>query len=90
MAEHKMKPEDMQDTMPPTGAAPEPEKETLLIPLDPNGNSDTVYLCVNGKNMLVRRGEPVEVPRAFAEVYRNAQTQHLAAVKVQRAAMSKE
>lgn len=64
--------------------------ETLLIPLDPNGNSDSVYLCVNGKNMIVRRGEPVQVPPEFAEVYRNAQAQQAAAIRAQRAAMSKE
>ncbi len=65
-----------------------PEKETLLIPLDPNGTSGSVFLCVNGKNLLVRRGEQVQVPSTFAEVYRNAQKQQLAARKVQQAAMS--
>lgn len=67
-----------------------PKTETLLIPLDPNGNSDTVYLCVNGKNMLVKRGEPVTLPAEFAEAYRNAQAQQLAALRAQREAMSKE
>lgn len=66
------------------------KKEKLLIPLDPNGTSDTVFLCVNGKNMLVKRGEPVEVPTEFAEAYRNAQAQQLEAVRTQRAAMSKD
>lgn len=66
------------------------KKEKLLIPLDPNGNSDTVYLCVNGRNMLVKRGEPVEIPAGFAECYRNAQAQQAAAVRAQRAAMAKD
>lgn len=64
--------------------------ETLLIPLDPNGASDSLFLCVNGKNLLVRRGEPVQVPCAFAEVYHNAQAQQLLAVQIRKAAMSKE
>ncbi len=67
-----------------------PKKETMLIPLDPNGVSDAVFLCVNGKNLLVKRGAPVEVPAAFAEAYRNAQAQQAAAVQAQREAMSKE
>lgn len=67
-----------------------PQAETLLVPLDPNGNSDSVFLCVNGKNMLVKRGEPVQVPAAFAEAYRNAQAQQVAAMRAQQAAMSKD
>ncbi len=62
--------------------------EELLVPLDPNGSSETAFLCVNGKNLLVKRGESVAVPAAFAEVYRNAQMQQKAALQVQRAAMS--
>ena len=62
--------------------------ETLLVPLDPNGNSDSVFLCVNGKNLLVKRGVPVQVAPEFAEAYRNAQRQQLAAVQAQQAAMS--
>ena len=42
--------------------------EELLVPLDPNGSSETAFLCVNGKNLLVKRGESVAVPAAFAEV----------------------
>lgn len=62
--------------------------EELLVPLDPNGSSETAFLCVNGKNLLVKRGEAVSVPAAFAEVYRNALMQQKAALQVQRAAMS--
>ena len=67
-----------------------PKKETLFIPLDPNGTSDSVYLCVNGKNMVVKRGEMVELPAAFVEAYRNAQAQQAAALRAQREAMSKD
>ena len=65
------------------------KKESLFISLDPNGASDSVYLCVNGKNMVVKRGEMVELPAAFAEAYRNAQAQQAAALRAQREAMSK-
>ncbi|MCI8879296.1 MAG: hypothetical protein HFH28_01075 [Clostridiaceae bacterium] len=60
----------------------------MLIPLDPNGTSDSVFLCVNGRNMLVRRGEPVEVPPEFAEAYCNSQKQEAAAMRAKRAAAS--
>ena len=66
------------------------KKETLFVPLDPNGTSDSVYLCVNGRNMVVRRGEQVELPAAFAEAYRNAQAQQAAALRAQQAALSKD
>lgn len=74
------------------GVTAEPEKprtETLLIPLDPNGTSDSVFLCVNGRNMLVRRGEPVEVAPEFAEAYRNSQRQEVAAMRAKHAAASR-
>lgn len=64
--------------------------EPILVPLDPNGGAESMFLCVNGRNLLVRRGEQVEVPAAFAEVYRNAQRQQKAAVQAQRAAMSND
>ena len=67
-----------------------PKTERLLIPLDPNGTSDSVYLCVNGKNMVVKRGEMVELPAAFVEAYRNAQAQQAAALRAGREAMSKD
>lgn len=63
-----------------------PETETITIPLDPAGTSDSVYLCVNGRSMLVQRGVPVELPAAFAEVWRSSQRQEIAARAAQRAA----
>lgn len=70
-------------------AVQKPKTETLLVPLDPNGASDSVFLCVNGKSLLVRRGEPVEVAPAFAEAYRNSQRQEAAAMRAKQAAMSR-
>ena len=61
--------------------------EELLVPLDPNGSSETAFLCVNGKICWSNAGNPLRSPR-LAEVYRNAQMQQKAALQVQRAAMS--
>ena len=77
-------------TMNERGSVAAPKTERLLIPLDPNGTSDSVYLCVNGRNMVVRRGEMVELPAAFVEAYRNAQAQQAAALRAQQAALSKD
>ena len=77
-------------TMDERGSVAAPKKETLFIPLDPNGTSDSVYLCVNGKNMVVRRGETVTIPAEIAEAYRNAQAQQAAALRAQQAALSKD
>ncbi len=70
-------------------AVQKPKTETLLVPLDPNGTSDSVFLCVNGKSLLVRRGEPVEVAPEFAEAYRNSQRQEVAAMRAKHAAASR-
>lgn len=65
---------------------PEADTETVTIPLDAAGTSDSVYLCVNGRSMLVKRGVPVRIPTAFAEVWRSSQAQELAARQAQQAA----
>lgn len=60
-----------------------PERVPLFIPLDPNGETREVFLCVNGRNMLVRTGEQVDVPPEFAEAYHNSQQQLMAALRKQ-------
>ena len=60
------------------------EKEKLLIPLDPEGATSAVFLCVNGKNIRVQRGVEVEVDPQYAEAWRNAQRQAVAAMQMQR------
>ena len=62
------------------------DTEEIMIPLDAAGTSDSVYLCVNGRPMLVKRGVPVRIPAAFAEVWRSSQAQELAARQAQQAA----
>ena len=46
--------------------------KTVFIPK--NGRNDNErYVAVNGKRILVRTGEPVSVPLAFAEVIERSQ-----------------
>ena len=40
---------------------------TIRLPLS-RGEREDVYVAVNGKSYLIRRGEPVEVPECVAEV----------------------
>lgn len=48
------------------------EFETVFLP-KMDKNDDAQYVAVNGRRILVRKGEPVQVPKAFAEVIRNSQ-----------------
>lgn len=50
-----------------------PVMVTVKIPLNRNGgdNSD-VFVSVNGKNYLIKRGIDVQVPEYVAEVLRNS------------------
>ena len=47
-----------------------PKKVKILLPLTRN-EKDDVYVCVNGKSLLIKRGVEVEVDPCFVEVIRN-------------------
>lgn len=47
-----------------------PKKVKIILPLT-RAEKDDVYVCVNGKSYLIKRGEEVEVPASVAEVIRN-------------------
>lgn len=47
--------------------ATEPATVPVFIPKT-DKNDDAQYVAVNGRRMLIRKGETVEVPPAFAEV----------------------
>lgn len=50
---------------------PQGEKRvTIMLPLSRN-EKDDVYVGINGKGYLIKRGEPVEVPVSVAEVLRH-------------------
>lgn len=44
-----------------------PEMVKIRLPLT-RGEKDDVYVAVNGKSYLIKRGETVEVPACVAEV----------------------
>ena len=43
------------------------ETETVFIPKE-SKHDDALYIAVNGRRMLVKKGEPVSLPRPFAAV----------------------
>ena len=49
-----------------------PETETVFIPKE-SKNDDALFVSVNGRRLLVKKGEPVSLPAPFAEVIRNAE-----------------
>ncbi len=44
-----------------------------------NKNDDSLFVAVNGKRMLIKKGETVQVPREFYEVIENSRRQSLEA-----------
>lgn len=44
-------------------------------------NGDSVFACVNGRAIQIKRGEKVEIPMAFDELLRNAENQDEAALR---------
>lgn len=59
----------------------EPKKtERILIPID-DDHREPVFVGINGKTYLIKRGEEIDVPREVAEVLRNANEQRLSAIK---------
>ncbi len=44
-----------------------------------NKNDDALFVAVNGKRMLIKKGETVQVPREFYEVIENSRRQSLEA-----------
>ena len=49
----------------------EQDKEIVFLPKEYKGD-DEQYIAVNGQRILVRKGEPVALPKKFAEVIRNS------------------
>lgn len=75
-----------QGTRPPSVTAeqrpPGPQKIKIIIQrTDEPGGDEPVPLGVNGRVMLVPRGEEVEIPTAYFEVLKNAVTHRYEALK---------
>ena len=47
------------------------ETKTVFVPKE-NKHDDALYVAVNGQRLLVRKGEPVNLPEKFAEVIHNS------------------
>lgn len=45
--------------------------KSVFIPRS-NKNDDALFVAVNGRRILVKKGEAVELPQAFAEVIENS------------------
>lgn len=56
------------------GAASKEEYEEIFIPKT-SKNDDSQFISVNGRRILVKKGIPVKVPKAHAEVWKNSQKQ---------------
>lgn len=50
----------------------EKNTETVYIPKI-SRNDDALFVAVNGKRILVRKGESIELPSHFAEVIKNSE-----------------
>ena len=57
-------------TLSPAAATPREAPETVFVPKT-SKNDDALYVAVNGRRILVKKGEPVALPASFAEVIRN-------------------
>lgn len=45
-----------------------PKERTIFIPPDYSSDRNDLYVSVNGRSWLLRRGEPITVPNCVAEV----------------------
>lgn len=64
----------------PKPSRPTREMVTIRIPRDPLGKSDSIFVGVNFKNYILKRGTTVRVPVEVAEVLRNSENAEDAAV----------
>ena len=61
---------------------PETAKKENLVSVnlfkDNKDYKDDVFVCINGKNMLVKRGVEVKIPEAYAKVLAQSMKQDVA------------
>ena len=58
-------------TLSPAAETPREAPETVFIPKTAK-NDDALFVAVNGRRILVKKGDPVQLPACFAEVIRNS------------------
>ena len=60
-------------------AAEETKAEDELVEIelfkDNKDYKDDLFVCINGKNMVVKRGEKVKIPKAYADVINQSRKQ---------------
>ena len=62
-------------------AIPEAEKKvTIMIPLTEKEQGD-VFVSINERTWLIKRGEPVDVPECVADVIRQSEEQKMKTLK---------
>ena len=64
------------------------KKVKIKLPLTRN-EKDDVYVCVNGKSYLIKRGETVEVPASVAEVLQHREEMLATAMEFEAQAAAK-
>ena len=61
-------------------------KKPEMVDIEPFGDGnyykDDVFIAVNGKSIVVKRGEKVKVPKKYAEVLENSKAQDKATIKI--------
>lgn len=68
--------------------ANETKKVKIKLPLTRN-EKDDVYVAVNGKSYLIKRGETVEVPASVAEVLKHKEEMLAIAMEYEEQAKAK-
>lgn len=63
------------------------EKVILTVPWV-DGEESEITIGINGKNWVIMKGEPVEVPRAVAEIYWQSERQKMFVERQRRALAS--
>lgn len=56
-------------------AKAEKKMEKITLFKDNKDYKDDVFVCVNGRNMVIKRGVEVEVPESYAKVLRQSMAQ---------------
>ena len=61
-------------------------KKTEMVEIEAFGDGnyykDDVFIAVNGKSIVVKRGEKVKVAKKYAEVFENSKIQDNATIKM--------
>lgn len=74
-AETKAEETEVKETEAETSAE---NMEEIELFKDGKDYKDDVFVCINGKNMLIKRGEKIKIPTAYAKVIKQSLRQDTA------------